>query len=65
MGISFKGTDSTFLEFPERLRHVISETVANVIVESVVFPAYEVSAARACQNIITMSLKSLRRKANW
>ncbi|KLO07920.1 hypothetical protein SCHPADRAFT_894280 [Schizopora paradoxa] len=37
----FKGTDSTFLEFPERLRHIVSETVANVIVESVVFPAYE------------------------
>jgi len=37
----FKGTDSTFLEFPERLRHIVAETVSNVIVESVVFPAYE------------------------
>ncbi|GJE84998.1 hypothetical protein PsYK624_010750 [Phanerochaete sordida] len=37
----FKGTDSTFGEFPERLQHVLSETISNVHVESVVFPAYE------------------------
>ncbi|KAI0663247.1 hypothetical protein C8Q70DRAFT_956954 [Cubamyces menziesii] len=37
----FKGTDSTFGEFPQRLQHVISETLENTAVESIVFPAYE------------------------
>ncbi|TDL29927.1 hypothetical protein BD410DRAFT_893134 [Rickenella mellea] len=37
----FKGTDSTFLGFPERLKHVAQETIENVVVESIVFPAYE------------------------
>lgn len=39
---SFKGTDSTFGGFPERLQHVLSETIPNVTVECIVFPAYEV-----------------------
>lgn len=39
----FKGTDETFGEFPKRLQHVLSETVDNVHVESILFPAYEVS----------------------
>jgi hypothetical protein len=54
----FKGTDSTFLEFPERLQHVLTETIPNTSVgldfpssdtlpeylqvECIVFPAYEV-----------------------
>ncbi|KAF9453026.1 hypothetical protein P691DRAFT_771759 [Macrolepiota fuliginosa MF-IS2] len=37
----FKGTDETFGEFPKRLHHVLSETVDNVQVECIVFPAYE------------------------
>ncbi|KAI5117868.1 hypothetical protein M0805_006570 [Coniferiporia weirii] len=37
----FKGTDSTFAGFPERLRHIIGETVSNVVVQSINFPAYE------------------------
>ncbi|KAI0952251.1 hypothetical protein AcW1_004408 [Taiwanofungus camphoratus] len=37
----FKGTDTTFAGFPERLQHILSETISNVRVESVVFPAYE------------------------
>ncbi|CCM04049.1 uncharacterized protein FIBRA_06208 [Fibroporia radiculosa] len=37
----FKGTDSTFAAFPERLQHILSETIQNVLVECVVFPAYE------------------------
>jgi len=37
----FKGTDTTFAKFPERLRHILSETIPNVVVESIVFPAYE------------------------
>ena len=38
----FKGTDGTFKEFPQRLKHMLSETIPNVTVESSVFPAYEV-----------------------
>ncbi|KAJ6598882.1 hypothetical protein DFH09DRAFT_1129462 [Mycena vulgaris] len=37
----FKGTDETFAAFPERLRHILSETISNASVECVVFPAYE------------------------
>ncbi|OSC98955.1 hypothetical protein PYCCODRAFT_1374140 [Trametes coccinea BRFM310] len=37
----FKGTDSTFGEFPQRLQHVVSESLGNATVESIVFPAYE------------------------
>lgn len=39
---SFKGTDLTFLNFPARLQHILSETLDNVKVECIVFPAYEV-----------------------
>ena len=39
---SFKGTDSTFGEFPQRLQHMLAESIENTVVESVVFPAYEV-----------------------
>ena len=38
----FKGTDESFQEFPERLEHMLSETIPDVTVESRVFPAYEV-----------------------
>ena len=38
----FKGTDDTFAEFPERLEHILSETLPHVKVESLIFPAYEV-----------------------
>ncbi|OBZ76744.1 hypothetical protein A0H81_03690 [Grifola frondosa] len=37
----FKGTDSTFAGFPDRLRHILSETITNAAVETIVFPAYE------------------------
>ncbi|KAF5363415.1 hypothetical protein D9756_000382 [Leucocoprinus leucothites] len=37
----FKGGDNTFKEFPQRLQHVLSESVDNICVESIVFPAYE------------------------
>lgn len=39
---SFKGDDSTFLDFPSRLAHNLQETIQHVTVESIVFPAYEV-----------------------
>ncbi|KAH9951736.1 hypothetical protein B0H21DRAFT_842833, partial [Amylocystis lapponica] len=38
----FKGTDDTFAGFPDRLRHILAETLKDVVVESIVFPAYEV-----------------------
>ncbi|KAJ6539523.1 hypothetical protein B0H19DRAFT_1315669 [Mycena capillaripes] len=37
----FKGTDTTFGEFPARLRHILTETLPNASVECIVFPAYE------------------------
>ncbi|KAI0682902.1 hypothetical protein BC835DRAFT_1531179 [Cytidiella melzeri] len=37
----FKGTESTFGKFPERLQHTLSTTVQNIHVESILFPAYE------------------------
>ncbi|KAF9247360.1 hypothetical protein BU15DRAFT_38777 [Melanogaster broomeanus] len=37
----FKGTDSTFENFPSRLQHILSESMSDVPVECVVFPAYE------------------------
>ena len=38
----FKGDESTFLKFPERMNHIVAETLPDCVVESVVFPAYEV-----------------------
>lgn len=38
----FKGTDESFVNFPERLQHVLSETIQHASVECIVFPAYEV-----------------------
>ncbi|KAJ7094604.1 hypothetical protein B0H15DRAFT_830157 [Mycena belliarum] len=37
----FKGTDETFSAFPDRLRHILSETITSVSVECTVFPAYQ------------------------
>lgn len=52
----FKGTNNTFKAFPERLQHVLSETVENVRAESIVFPAYEVSCTW---------LARIRSSVNW
>lgn len=38
----FKGTDETFGEFPQRIQHLLSETLDHAVVQSMVFPAYEV-----------------------
>lgn len=38
---SFKGTDETFGGFPDRLKHILTETIENATVECVIFPAYE------------------------
>lgn len=37
----FKGTDTTFKNFPSRLEHVLTEVIENLKVECIVFPAYE------------------------
>ncbi|KAG7449035.1 uncharacterized protein BT62DRAFT_888030 [Guyanagaster necrorhizus] len=37
----FKGDDETFLQFPQRIQHVLSGTIPDCTVESIVFPAYE------------------------
>jgi len=39
---SFKGTNTTFENFPSRLEHVLKESIDSVKVECVLFPAYEV-----------------------
>ncbi|KAK0206358.1 hypothetical protein DFS33DRAFT_583819 [Desarmillaria ectypa] len=37
----FKGDDETFLQFPQRMQHVLSDTIPGCTVESIVFPVYE------------------------
>ncbi|KIY74107.1 hypothetical protein CYLTODRAFT_364445 [Cylindrobasidium torrendii FP15055 ss-10] len=37
----FKGDDKTFLEFPQRLQHILEHTIPDTKVESIVFPVYE------------------------
>ncbi|KAF8524581.1 hypothetical protein BU17DRAFT_84618 [Hysterangium stoloniferum] len=37
----FKGTDETFGGFPQRLQHILTETITGVAVECIVFPSYE------------------------
>ncbi|KAJ3999566.1 hypothetical protein F5050DRAFT_1736965 [Lentinula boryana] len=37
----FKGDNDTFGKFPERLQHVLTETVPNSTVECIIFPVYE------------------------
>jgi len=38
---SFKGTDVTFEEFPDRIKHLVQATLPKVKVRSEVFPVYE------------------------
>jgi hypothetical protein len=38
----FKGTDTTFGDFPNRLQHNLSQIHLDMQVECLVFPAYEV-----------------------
>lgn len=38
----FKGTDDTFEQFPQRIHHLLAESLTNVSVECIIFPAYEV-----------------------
>ncbi|KAK0230978.1 hypothetical protein IW262DRAFT_1453901 [Armillaria fumosa] len=37
----FKGDDETFLQFPQRMQHILSDTIPHCTVESIVFPVYE------------------------
>lgn len=37
----FKGDDTTFKDFPSRLRHILSESLQGTVIESIAFPVYE------------------------
>ncbi|TFK22337.1 hypothetical protein FA15DRAFT_671630 [Coprinopsis marcescibilis] len=37
----FKGTDETFNQFPDRLQHLLTQSLPSVKVECAIFPAYE------------------------
>ncbi|CAG8634480.1 3971_t:CDS:2 [Funneliformis caledonium] len=37
----FKGDDETFLDFPNRLQHVLQEKIFNIETRSIVYPRYE------------------------
>lgn len=43
----FKGNDETFLGFPQRLQHVLQDTIPNCNVDALIFPAYEVRTSLA------------------
>jgi hypothetical protein len=50
---SFKGDDKTFGEFPSRLQHILSESAQGMVVESIVFPAYEVRLVSSAFSVYT------------
>ena len=60
--LRFRGTDSTFGEFPERLKHVLSQTITDLIVECVVFPAYEVYYAKSLKTSFTNGFRKDERR---
>ncbi|KAM6496053.1 hypothetical protein JOM56_008759 [Amanita muscaria] len=37
----FKGDDKTFGVFPQRVQHILSQSLPNTVIESIVFPVYE------------------------
>ncbi len=49
----FKGDDETFLQFPQRMKHVLSDTIPDCAVESIVFPVYEVRSPDSACSLIT------------
>jgi hypothetical protein len=62
----FKGTDSTFGEFPNRLENVLGGTVPGLKAECIVFPAYEVSGEPSTmQSARRPELHLNRPRANW
>jgi hypothetical protein len=48
---SFKGDDTTFKDFPSRLQNILSETFQGTVIESVVYPAYEVGLSTFPPNV--------------
>lgn len=38
----FRGTNSTFAEFPSRVENILTRTVPGIKAECIVFPVYEV-----------------------
>jgi hypothetical protein len=59
----FKGTDATFGNFPSRLKHVLSETLSDIDIECVVFPAYEVGTVVTHRGVLTSM--HFRPRVNW
>ena len=53
----FKGTDQTFGQFPQRIQHILAETVPDVTVECLVYPAYEVRSHQPTHNQPNLSLR--------
>lgn len=45
----FKGTDETFGQFPQRLQHILAETISDITTECIIFPAYEVRQSTIVQ----------------
>ena len=37
----FKGNDRTFNAFPQRLQHILSESLSDTTIECITFPAWE------------------------
>ena len=50
---SFKGDDKTFGDFPSRLQHILSESAKGMVIESIVFPAYEVRLVLSAFSVYT------------
>lgn len=49
----FKGTDVTFEEFPDRIKHLVQATLPKVKVRSEVFPVYETKGDLVSSKLIT------------
>ena len=61
----FKGTDSTFGEFPSRIGNALAESVPGIKAECIVFPAYEVRWEIFCGSHTTNLFLLNRPRASW
>jgi hypothetical protein len=59
----FKGTDTTFGDFPQRLQHVLTESIEDVTAECIIFPVYEVD--HILSPSLVCSIPCTRPKENW
>ncbi|KIL70239.1 hypothetical protein M378DRAFT_175531 [Amanita muscaria Koide BX008] len=51
----FKGDDKTFGVFPQRVQHILSQSLPNTVIESIVFPVYEVRYILISPAILTLT----------